>query len=316
MVGIKIVEPHAEIITPRFWPDWKQGSLRMIEECGRVSHKSEGRIKADSAEPFIDKVALGMGHESIIEHANFTVCFVGSRSMSHQLVRHRLAAYTQASQRYCDYSSEKKFNDILQVIMPPTILGSKILWGKTVTVNGDNLVISGNDGKDAPLLSYLSERFSDEWARGGYDWCHDQIRSYQSYRRERVRGVPSEDARSHLTNACKTEVYTTYNLRTWRHVLEIRTDSHAQWEIRMIMNQALDFFMEHVPFMFDDIGKRVTFRPKELRVLQDLFNSCYIQLSGKSHKDLGLSKTEFKTLEKKISKAVVAAGECRWPGPF
>jgi len=246
-VGIKIVPPHAEFITPKYWPEWAENGPKLIEECGRVSHKSENRITDDSAEPFIRKIALKYGHESIIEHINFTACLVGSRSMSHQLVRHRIAAFTQESQRYCDYSSDGDETKLLSVIMPLSIIRSNALWGHTLVRDGDYLLV---DGKTI-LKAWLDEREIDPLFVEL--WCRDKLRAYESYLYWTAQGIPPEDARYDLPNACKTEVYTTFNLREWRHVLGVRTEKHAQWEIRLIMCQVHDFLTEHVPFLFKDI---------------------------------------------------------------
>jgi len=88
---------------------------QLIERAGRISHKSEHKIKEGSAEKFIKKYALKLGHESILEHANVTFLIKNiSRVSSHQVVRHRLASYTQVSQRVVDPSG---------YIIPPKLLG-------------------------------------------------------------------------------------------------------------------------------------------------------------------------------------------------
>lgn len=92
MIGIHIVPPSVEFITPKHFPNWAEGWLNLIEECGRNCYQSEPK-KGDTAAKFIKRHRI---HESILEHGVFTVNFTGSRSMSHQLVRHRLAAYCVA----------------------------------------------------------------------------------------------------------------------------------------------------------------------------------------------------------------------------
>jgi thymidylate synthase (FAD) len=266
MIGILIRAPYAEMITPKHDPEWAERTKRLIEECGRVSHKSEGRIKEGSADPFIQKIALNYGHESILEHGTFTACLIGSRSMSHQLVRHRLAAITQESQRFCDYASEKKQEDadtkMLQVIMPPSIMRSKGLWNTRVTQPSksrpQDMMVEGR-----PILAVLEEiakreDLPKEAVEDAFDWCADQIHAYRAYLRARDRGIPAEDARSHLTNACKTEVYVTYNWRMWRHVIGHpkcgrALNDHAQWEIKGLFLNCLRYFKEHIPLLFNDM---------------------------------------------------------------
>lgn len=76
--------------------------LKKLERCGRVCYKSEERITADSAKKFIAGI-IKSGHESVIEHASITVRVICDRGVSHEIVRHRLGAYSQESTRYCDY---------------------------------------------------------------------------------------------------------------------------------------------------------------------------------------------------------------------
>jgi thymidylate synthase (FAD) len=77
-------------------------ALELIERIGRTCYKSEDRITAGSAEKFVAMV-IERGHESVIEHLGMSVRFIVDRGVSHELVRHRLASYSQESTRYCDY---------------------------------------------------------------------------------------------------------------------------------------------------------------------------------------------------------------------
>ena len=110
---MKIIEPSYEILTPI-----SRSALGMIELAGRTCYKSEGSITPDSAGPFVKKIANVYKHESVIEHSSLTVKFVCDRGVSHELVRHRLCAFSQESTRYCNYSKEK-FGREITVIRPP-----------------------------------------------------------------------------------------------------------------------------------------------------------------------------------------------------
>lgn len=90
--------------------------IRFIELVGRVCYKSEDRITDESASRFVDML-VERGHLSVIEHAALTVKYVGSRAMSHQLVRHRLGSFSQESQRYCNYGRSDK----LLAVIPPSV---------------------------------------------------------------------------------------------------------------------------------------------------------------------------------------------------
>jgi len=106
---MEIINPSYEILD-----DLDYGTiLKKIERCGRVSYKSEDRITPDSAEKFVRNI-LKSGHESVIEHQSITIKFICDRGVSHELVRHRLASFTQESTRYVNYT-KKGF----AVIQPP-----------------------------------------------------------------------------------------------------------------------------------------------------------------------------------------------------
>jgi thymidylate synthase (FAD) len=76
--------------------------LRRIEGAGRTCYKSEAKITPDSARGFVRKI-IASGHESVLEHEKITVRIICDRGVSHEIVRHRLASYSQESTRYCNY---------------------------------------------------------------------------------------------------------------------------------------------------------------------------------------------------------------------
>ncbi|MDD4760979.1 MAG: FAD-dependent thymidylate synthase [Bacteroidaceae bacterium] len=95
--------------------------LRKLERYGRVCYKSENLMEKSNANQFIQS-KLELGHESIIEHEKATVMFIVDRGISHEIVRHRIAAYSQESTRYCNYSKDKFGNEIT-VIEPFFFVG-------------------------------------------------------------------------------------------------------------------------------------------------------------------------------------------------
>lgn len=92
---MKIINPSVELLS--ITPDAEQ----LIERCGRVSHDSEAKITETSARKFIQE-RIEQGHYSVLEHASATFLIVCNRGVSHELVRHRLASFTQLSTRYCE----------------------------------------------------------------------------------------------------------------------------------------------------------------------------------------------------------------------
>lgn len=79
--------------------------LKKIERCGRVCYKSEEKIDEGTAEKFVAGI-IKRGHESVLEHVSFTVRFIVDRGVSHELVRHRIASFSQESTRYCNYGND------------------------------------------------------------------------------------------------------------------------------------------------------------------------------------------------------------------
>ena len=111
---MKIIEPHVELINA---PDYKT-LLTTIEAAGRTCYKSEDKITDGSAEKFVRGI-IKRGHEAVIEHGSLTVRFICDRGVSHEIVRHRLAAFCQESTRYCNYGKEG-FGGEITVIRPST----------------------------------------------------------------------------------------------------------------------------------------------------------------------------------------------------
>ncbi len=95
--------------------------LKKLEKIGRLCYKSESKITEDSHKKFITNI-LKRGHEAIIEHSHITIKWITDRSISHELVRHRIANYAQESQRYV------KYNDI-EFIKPVDFeFSNKDIW--------------------------------------------------------------------------------------------------------------------------------------------------------------------------------------------
>lgn len=97
---MKFIDPSFDILT-----DISDGGikeLKHIERCGRVSYRSEDKITEDgeSAKKFVGML-IHNGHESVLEHGSLTVEFTVDRAIANELVRHRMASFTQESTRYC-----------------------------------------------------------------------------------------------------------------------------------------------------------------------------------------------------------------------
>lgn len=93
--------------------------LRAIERAGRKCYKSEAKITDDSAPAFVAKI-IKSDHHSVLEHQSITIDVTCNRGLSHETVRHRIAAYSQESTRYCNYS-KGRFGE--QITLIPMLVG-------------------------------------------------------------------------------------------------------------------------------------------------------------------------------------------------
>lgn len=205
---MKIIAPYHEIISKIDGAEM----LRNIELCGRVCYKSEDRITDGSAEKFVGMI-LKSGHESVLEHEKITVRFVCDRGVTHEIVRHRIASYSQESTRYCNYSKDKFGNEIT-FIRP-------CFWAE--------------DDDKFNLWKEAMQNIENEYVK---------LISL---------GAKPEEARSILPNSVKTEIMVTMNLREWRHFFKLRTAERAHPQIREIAIPLLNELKTLVPVIFDDI---------------------------------------------------------------
>ena len=206
------------IIDPSFtWlgnaPDGDQ-MLANIAAAGRVCYQSES--KSDDA-AFVRK-RIKQGHESVLEHEKISVRIICDRGVSHELVRHRIASYSQESTRYCNYS-KGKFGSELTFIRP-----------------------------------YWDDRsISAEMIRLRACWQEACLNAEWSYKKMIDAGCTPEAARAVLPNCLKTEIVMTANLREWRHFFKLRCAPAAHPDMRIVANMLLTAFKDVVPVVFDDI---------------------------------------------------------------
>jgi thymidylate synthase (FAD) len=187
--------------------------LVFLERIGRTCYKSEDRITVDSGAKFVRRI-IDSGHESVIEHASMSVRFICDRGVTHELVRHRLCAFSQESTRYCNYS-KNKFGSEITVIEP-------CFW------------------RDDPgMLSAWREA------------CERAERAYMDLL---TAGAKPEQARSVLPNSLKTEIVCTANLREWRHIFRLRTSERAHPQMREVMRPLLVIARRQLPEVFNDVG--------------------------------------------------------------
>jgi thymidylate synthase (FAD) len=104
---MRIVKQSVKLIGLMRPVDGESPPGQLIERAGRVCWKSEDRITEDSHKEFVDRICNQYGHESVAEHSGATFHIVTNRAIGNELVRHRIASYSQESTRYCNYSKDK-----------------------------------------------------------------------------------------------------------------------------------------------------------------------------------------------------------------
>lgn len=204
---------------------------RLIETCARISYDSKNEPFDPKVNSEFIKKLIKNGHESPLEHASATFLIEDvSRACSHQLVRHRLASFSQKSDRYTRFSRSLSGPGPIPSITMPVAFHD-------VDKDVDQLL---NDTDDNPSLF---RKF-----RNAFDSC---IRVYEDMLEA---GVPKEDARLILPQGMSTSLYMTTNFREWRHFLKLRLDRHAQWEIRSVACEVYKKLSEIAQDVFEDLA--------------------------------------------------------------
>lgn len=191
-----------------------------------------GKMTDEAKEKFIRHL-VEIGHESTIEHISFTFAVEGvSRALTHQLVRHRIASYSQQSQRYVKLKA-------FEYIVPPQIESNpqaKALFQKAMEedqAHYDRLVeLLKSDGKERLIRAGTAEAAADKMAEK----------------------AALEDARYVFPNACETKIVVTMNARSLMNFFRHRCCNRAQWEIQRLADAMLAQVREVAPSLFSTAG--------------------------------------------------------------
>lgn len=205
-----------EFITPN--------ALQLIEKAGRTCYKSENKITKDSSENFC-KMIQTRNHMSVLEHASATFRIICDRGVSHEIVRHRIAAYSMESTRYCNYGSDKKG---MQFILPT--------WANS------SLIGEYNYNTPLPYASNTPENI----------FLTSCINAEILYNQLLKLGQTPQQARAILPHSLKTELVMTANFREWLHFLELRTSQQAHPDMKIIANMIKDVLMKEYPIIFGE----------------------------------------------------------------
>lgn len=169
------------------------------------------------------KGAMASGHSAVLEHASFTFAISGvSRALTHQLVRHRLASFSQLSQRYVNM-------DGFEYVTPVSIRDSEMECDTRIIADPDYSALCNVYDELMYEIADIYEKFVKA-------------------------GIPEEDARYILPNACCTNIVVTMNARELMHFFAYRVCNRAQWEIRELANRMLELVKEVAPTIFANAG--------------------------------------------------------------
>lgn len=200
--------------------DTEVGGEALAEMAGRVCYMSYGKGRKTNRE-FLQHI-VEVGHGSVLEHAVWSFIISGvSRSLTHELIRHRHFSYSQLSQRYVD-ESESEFVEPDVIADDPAL---HEIWCEAV-----NATRAAYDR----LIPLLQEKYGDM--------------TDKTLRRKLAR----QAARSVLPNATETKIFVTANVRALRHFIEMRGSEHADVEIRKLALGLLEIMQQEAPSMFAD----------------------------------------------------------------
>jgi thymidylate synthase (FAD) len=200
--------------------DTEVGAEQLAEMAGRVCYMSYGKGRKTNRE-FLGHI-VEVGHGSVLEHSVWSFLVTGvSRSLTHELIRHRHFSYSQLSQRYVNESDS-------EFVEPDAIAGDPELhaiWSEAVQAT--------REAYDR-LVEGLQKRYADI--------------PEATQRRKLAR----QAARSVLPNATETKIFVTGNARALRHFIELRGSEHADVEIRKLAVAVLRLMQVESPSLFGD----------------------------------------------------------------
>lgn len=218
----------------RYTPDGE----KLVAAAAKLCYSSVGissiedNLNEENTDRFLN-LLMSLGHESPIEHISFTFGIEGvSRTLSHQLVRHRIASYSQQSQRYVKL-------DQFEYIIPSSIEKDE---------EAKKLFIEAME-KDQEYYNRITEiLFNNLYTRMIEEGLTDKEA------RKRAEKEAIEDARYVFPNACETKIVVTMNARALLNFFRLRCCNRAQWEIRALATEMLRLVRNVYPTLFKKAG--------------------------------------------------------------
>ncbi len=228
-----MLKPRVKLIGYTPEPD------KLVSAAARLCYSRVGAedildgLSQDKVDRFLN-LLIEMGHQSPIEHASFTFAVEGvSRVLTHQLVRHRIASYSQQSQRYVRL-------DQFEYIIPHHIDGNpeaRELFKKAM--EEDQRYYN-------ELVDMLYKQHYETLKKEG---GRDEKAIHQAAEKMAI-----EDARYVFPNACETKIIFTMNARALYNFFRLRCCNRAQWEIRQLAEEMLRQVRRAAPILFKNAG--------------------------------------------------------------
>lgn len=212
------------------------GPEEVVAAAGKLCYSKVGakeileKMSEEDINKFLDRLT-NLGHYSPFEHASFTFVIEGiSRTCSHQIVRHRIASYSQQSQRYVD------LQDSIKIIVPKEIENDEKIKEQYL-----NSIMNDYDA-----YIDITANLTNKYIKAGM-------------KENSAKKKALEDARFALPNACETKMMMTMNARSLMNFFEKRCCNRAQWEIKEVADQMLDLVLEVAPHLFAKAGAKCAF---------------------------------------------------------
>lgn len=211
---------------------------KIVASAAKLCYSQSGvedikeKLTDEQTQKFLSML-MDLGHMSTIEHVSFTFAIEGvSRVLTHQLVRHRIASYSQQSQRYVKLEQ-------FEYIMPPAIENNKEA----------KMVFMDAMEKDQESYNKITDILFEDYFKAFVDGGMDEKNAKNSATKKAI-----EDARFVFPNACETKILVTMNARSLMHFFAHRCCERAQWEIKDMATLMLREARKVAPTIFSKSG--------------------------------------------------------------
>lgn len=231
---MKIIDPTFEFVHALS----REDAYRIMATAARNCYRAELNATPRTDVEIVDKI-MRLGHLSVIEHVVVTVNIICDRGVTHELVRHRLASYSQESSRYCNYSAEKFGREL--TFIRPIQCSEQILGHHEV------------DWHDGIIGSLVNGPINPELAPADNVFFWNQAVAERDYMNLLDCGWSPQEARAVLPNSLATKIAMTANLREWIHVFRMRCDLPAHPDMRQIMIPIMKSMLDLYPVVFQPV---------------------------------------------------------------